>query len=234
MRRPAADVDLVFKNDGNVSVTSRQRPRPAHPRTHGRDGHSSPSPITERARGADAVKMRETMSSQPTTFVSPEEYLAQELLAERKSEYFQGEIFAMSGASRRHVWITANVLGNLWQQLKGKPYRVSASDFRLRVTPAGLYTYPDVMVVCGEPQFADEQKDTVLNPVLIVEVLSESTRDYDRGRKFQHYRKLPSLIEYLMIEQDEPHVEHWTRQQDNHWDFVEFDGLTQSLHLTSI
>jgi Uma2 family endonuclease len=92
----------------------------------------------------------------------------------------------------------------------------------------------DVMVVCGEPQYAEDQQDTLLNPVLIVEVLSESTRDYDRGRKFQHYRKLPSLIEYLMIEQDEPHVEHWTRQQDNHWDFVEFDGLTQSLHLTSI
>jgi len=174
------------------------------------------------------------MSSQRTTFVSPEEYLALERLAERKSEYFQGEIFAMSGASRRHVCIVSNLVGNLWQQLKGGPCEVSSSDLRLRVTPAGLYTYPDVMVVCGEPQYAEDQKDTLLNPVLIVEVLSNATRDYDRGRKFQHYRKLPSLVEYLMIEQDEPHVEHWTRQPDNHWDFVEFDGLTQSLQLTSI
>jgi len=174
------------------------------------------------------------MSSQRTTFISPEEYLAQERLADHKSEYFHGEVFAMSGASPRHVWITANVTAEFRQRLKAKPCRVSASDLRLRVTSAGLYTYPDVMVVCGEPQYAEDQQDTLLNPVLIVEVLSESTRDYDRGRKFQHYRKLPSLIEYLMIEQDEPHVEHWTRQRENHWDFVEFDGLTQSLQLTSI
>jgi Uma2 family endonuclease len=174
------------------------------------------------------------MSSQRTTFVSPEEYLAQERLAERKSEYFQGEIFAMSGASRPHARIAANVVGGLWQQLKGKPCRVSASDLRLRVTPAGLYTYPDVMVVCGDDQVADDQKDTILNPVLIVEVLSESTREYDRGRKFQHYRTLPSLSEYLTIEQDEPRIEHWTRQRENHWDFVAFDDLGQSIQLTSI
>jgi Uma2 family endonuclease len=174
------------------------------------------------------------MSSQRTTFVSPEEYLAQERLAERKSEYFQGEIFAMSGASRPHVRIVANVLIDLGQQLKGKACRISASDLRLRVTPAGLYTYPDVMVVCGEDQVADDQKDTILNPVLIVEVLSESTREYDRGRKFQHYRTLPSLIEYLTIEQDEPRIEHWTRQRENHWDFVAFDDLAQSIQLTSI
>jgi Uma2 family endonuclease len=174
------------------------------------------------------------MSSQRTTFISPEEYLAQERLAEYKSEYFQGEVFAMSGASRPHVRIVANVMIEVGQQLKGKPCRISASDLRLRVTPAGLYTYPDVMVVCGEDQVADDQKDTILNPVLIIEVLSESTRDYDRGRKFQHYRTLPSLMEYLTIEQDEPRIEHWTRQQDNHWDFVEVDDLTQSIQLTSI
>ncbi len=174
------------------------------------------------------------MSSQRTTFVSPEEYLAQERLAERKSEYFRGEIFAMSGASPRHGWIAINVAAEFRQQLKGKPCRVSASDLRLGVTPAGFYTYPDVMVVCGEAQFADDQKDTLINPVVIVEVLSESTRNYDRGWKFQHYRKLPSLIEYLLIEQDEPRVEHWTRQRENHWDFVELDDLSQSIQLTSI
>jgi Uma2 family endonuclease len=159
--------------------------------------------------------------------------LERERLAERKSEYFQGEIFAMSGVNVWHVSIVANVVGELGQQLKGKPYRVSASDLRLRVTPASLYTYPDVMVVCGAPQFADDQKDTVLNPVLIVEVLSESTRDYDRGRKFQHYRTLPSLLEYLTISQDEPHIEHWTRGE-NRWQLGEFDDLAQSIQLTSI
>jgi Uma2 family endonuclease len=144
--------------------------------------------------------------------VSPEEYLEQERLADRKSEYFQGEVFAMAGASPRHVSIVTNAVIELGQQLKRKPCRVYPADLRLRVTSVGLYTYHDVMVICGEAQFADDQEDTELNPVLIVEVLSESTRDYDRGRKFQHYRKLPSLAGYLMIEQDEPHIEHWTRQ----------------------
>jgi Uma2 family endonuclease len=181
--------------------------------------------------------MRETMYSQRTAFVSPEEYLAQERLAEHKSEYVQGEILAMPGVNVWHVLIVTNVVGELGQQLKRKPCRVSASQLRLRVTPAGFYTYPDVMVICGDAQFADDrddQNDTVLNPVLIVEVLSESTRDYDRGRKCQRYRKLPSLIEYLMIEQDEPHIERWTRQRENHWDFVEFDDLSQTVKLISI
>jgi Uma2 family endonuclease len=174
------------------------------------------------------------MSSQRTTFISPEEYLAQERLAERKSEYFQGEVFAMAGASRQHIRIVSNLVGNLWQQLKGGPCEVSSSDLRLRVTPAGLYTYPDVMVVCGDAQVADDQRDTVLNPVLIIEVLSESTRAYDRGRKFQHYRTLPSLIEYLTIEQDEPRIEHWTRQREDHWDFVAIDDVGLNIQMTSI
>jgi Uma2 family endonuclease len=111
---------------------------------------------------------------------------------------------------------------------------VSSSDLRLRVTRAGLYTYPDVMVVCGEAEVADDRRDTVLNPILIIEVLSESTRAYDRGREFQHYRTLPSLIEYLTIEQDEPRIEHWTRQREDHWDFVAIDDLTKSVELASI
>ena len=174
------------------------------------------------------------MSTQPKTFLSPAEYLELERRAEFKSEYYEGEMFAMAGASLRHVWITANLVRELGQQLKGKPCRASASDLRLRVTPTGLYTYPDVLVVCGEPQLADGQKDTLVNPTVIVEVLSESTRDYDRGRKFQHYRTLPALIEYLTVDQDEPHVEHWSRQPENRWLLAEFAGLEQSVRLTSI
>ncbi len=173
------------------------------------------------------------MSSQRTTFISPEEYLEQECLAERKSEYLQGEIIAMARVSAWHVWIVSNLIGEMGQQLKRGPFRLYVSDLRLRVTP-DFYTYPDVMVICGKDQVADEDEDTVLNPILIAEVLSESTRDYDRGRKFQYYRTLPSLMEYLTVEQDEPHVEHWTRQPGNRWDLAEFDNLAQSIQLTSI
>jgi len=174
------------------------------------------------------------MSAQRTPFLSPAEYLEQERRAERKSEYFQGEVFAMAGASRWHGLIVTNLASQLWQQLKGKPGEVYMGDLRLRVTPAGLYTYPDVMVVCGDVQFADDQKDTVLNPVVLIEVLSESTRDYDRGRKFEHYRTLPPLREYLTIAQDKPHIEHWMRQEEDRGIFAEFHHLSQTIRLASI
>jgi Uma2 family endonuclease len=174
------------------------------------------------------------MSSQRTTFVTPEEYLEQERRADYKSEYFAGEVLAMAGASRRHGLIVANLIGALHQQLKNRPSEMQGSDLRLRVTPSGLYTYPDVMVICDEVQFADDQKDTILNPVVLIEVLSDSTRDYDRGRKFQHYRTLASLQEYLTVEQREPHVEHWTRQQEDRGLLTEFSGLGQRIQLASI
>jgi len=174
------------------------------------------------------------MSSQPTTLLSPDEYLELERKAEFKSEYLQGEMFAMAGASPRHGVVVTNLVAELRQQLKARPCIVYSNDIRLRVSTNGLYTYPDVMVVCGGVQFADDRKDTVLNPVLIVEVLSDSTRDYDRGRKFQHYRALPSLLEYLTVEQDAPHVERWTRQPEDHWLLTEFNDLSQSVQLTSV
>jgi Uma2 family endonuclease len=173
------------------------------------------------------------MSSQPHTFLTPEEYLEIERAAERKSEYFAGEMFAMAGATRRHILIVTNLVIGLGQSLKGRPCEVYSTDMRLRITPSGLYTYPDVMVACGEFQFADDQKDTLLNPVVIVEVLSESTRDYDRGRKFQHYRTLPSLQEYLTIAQDEVHVEHWLRPEGE-WRLREFSDLGKTVRLDSI
>jgi Uma2 family endonuclease len=174
------------------------------------------------------------MAAQPTTFLTPAEYLEQERCAGRKSEYLRGEVFAMAGASRRHGLIVTNLVAEMRQQLKGKACEVYSNDLRLRVTPAGLYTYPDVMVACGDIQFADDHKDTILNPVLLIEVLSESTRDYDRGRKFQYYRTLPSLVEYLTVSQDEPHVEHWSRQQQDRWLLVEFGGVGQTIPLISI
>jgi Uma2 family endonuclease len=173
------------------------------------------------------------MSSQTVSFLTEAEYLERERRAEYKSEYFRGEMFAMAGASRRHGLIVTNLVGELRQQLKKKPCEIYSTDLRLRVTPTGLYTYPDVMVVCDETKFADDQKDTVLNPVVLIEVLSESTRDYDRGRKYQHYRTLPSLMEYLTVAQDEAHIEHSTRQPEG-WLLAEFNGLGQSVSLGSI
>jgi Uma2 family endonuclease len=166
--------------------------------------------------------------------MSPAEYLERERKAEFKSEYFEGEMHAMAGANCRHALIVTNLAGELRQRLKKGPCKVYSSDLRLRVSPTGLYTYPDVTVVCGDLQFADDQKDTVLNPVVIIEVLSTSTRDYDRGQKFQHYRTLPSLAEYLTVAQDAPHVEQCSRQADGRWLLTEFANLDQSLQLPAI
>jgi Uma2 family endonuclease len=174
------------------------------------------------------------MSSQAYKRYTPEEYLALERQAQCKSEYYAGEIFAMAGASRWHNLIVANVVSELRSQLKGRPCTTYPSDMRVKISPTGLYTYPDVIVVCGEAQFEDSQQDTLLNPTLIVEVLSESTEAYDRGGKFAHYRKLASLMEYVLIAQTKPHIEQYTRQTDNRWLLAETDSLHGTVHLPSI
>ena len=174
------------------------------------------------------------MTSQAQTHYTPEEYLALERQAACKSEYYAGEIFAMAGASRWHNLIVTNVLRELSLQLKGRPCTTYPSHMRVKVSPTGPYTYPDVTVVCGEAQFEDHQQDTLLNPTLIVEVLSESTEAYDRGGKFAHYRKLASLREYVLITQTKPHIEHYVRQPDNRWLLAEADHLDDTVDLTSI
>jgi Uma2 family endonuclease len=178
--------------------------------------------------------MGTAMSSQRTTLLTPEEYLEIERRAERKSEYFKGEMFAMAGASYAHVLIVDNLNHELKLRLKAGTCRVHSSELRLRVAPDGLYTYPDVMVICGDPQFADDRRDTVVNPVLIVEVLSESTEAYDRGKKFEQYRTLPSLREYLLVAQDAPRIEQWIRQPDDNWLRAETSGRDASIQLASI
>jgi len=174
------------------------------------------------------------MSLQPQQRYTPEEYLALERKAEYKSEYLAGEIFAMSGASERHNLITLNVAAALHAQFRDRPCRAYTSDMRVKVSPTGLYTYPDVVALCGEPQFDDEQRDTLLNPTVIIEVLSPSTEAYDRGGKFGHYRKLASLVEYVLISQEEPHVEHYVRQADNQWLLSEAGSLQDAVRLPSI
>lgn len=174
------------------------------------------------------------MASNPTTFYSPEEYLALERSCEAKHEYYNGESFEMGRVSADHVLVVTNLVGELGSQCKGGPCTVYSSALRVRVAPTGLYTYPDVIVLCDEPRFSDEQEDTLVNPALIIEVLSESTKDYDRGRKFEQYRAIDSFVEYLLIAQDRPHVEHYTRQPDGSWLLHETNNLEDTIHLTSV
>lgn len=157
------------------------------------------------------------MSTLPKPRLTVEEYLEQELAAEFRSEYYKGEVFAMSGGSRHHARIILNIAAELRQALRGKPCNVYITDVRLGVTKADLYTYPDIMVTCGAEEMLDQKSETLLNPVLIIEVLSPSTQGYDRGAKFEHYRTLKSVREYLTVAQDRIHVEQHVRQPDNRW-----------------
>lgn len=175
------------------------------------------------------------MSSQAQSRYTPEEYLALERQAPYKSEYYAGDIFAMAGASRWHNLIVTNVVREISLQLKGRPCTTYPSDMRVTITPTGLYAYPDVTVVCGEARFEDTAQDTLLNPTLIVEVLSDATEAYDRGGKFAHYRKLASLQVYVLITQTKPHVEQYVRQPDNRWLLAaEADSLNDTMHLPAI
>ena len=174
------------------------------------------------------------MAVQPKIEITPEEYLAAERQADFKSEFFAGEVFAMAGASYAHNLIVANVIAELRQQLKRQSCTVVPSDLRLWIESAAYYLYPDVTVVCGEPEFTDEHIDTLVNPRLIVEVLSKSTKDFDRGEKFTLYRSLPSFAEYVLIAQDRHHVEHFARQADGRWLLTDIDRMAETISLESI
>jgi Uma2 family endonuclease len=174
------------------------------------------------------------MTVQTKPYLSPEEYLVLERASEYKSEYLDGEMVAMTGATRKHVLIALNLAGGLKRQLQGKSCEVYATDMRVQIPATGLYTYPDIAVVCGEPRFEDDHEDTLLNPILIVEVLSSSTESYDRGRKFEQYRTLESLREYLLVSQDRPRVEQFVRQDGNVWLFREITGVEQVVSVASV
>lgn len=174
------------------------------------------------------------MSSVPKPRLSPADYLAIERKAEFRSEYFNGEMFAMAGATRWHNRIVFSVGKRLDSQLEDRDCEVFVTDMRVKITATGLYTYPDVVVVCGEPRFEDAEVDTLLNPKVLCEVLSKSTEDYDRGKKFEHYRTVPSLSEYVLIAQEKPHVEHFVRQPSNQWLLSETSRLEDQIRLPSI
>ena len=164
---------------------------------------------------------------------TPEEYLARERKALDKSEYRDGQIHAMPGASREHNLITGNTLVEIHIQLRDRVCEVYPSDMRVKVGAAGLYIYPDVIVVCDEPRFEDSHFDTLLNPTVLIEVLSPSTAAYDRGEKFASYQKLDFLCEYVLISQDRVRVEHYLRQEQT-WDLAEFHSLSDEFRLVSI
>lgn len=174
------------------------------------------------------------MSSAAEKRYSPADYLALERAADSKHEFFDGEIFAMSGGSLYHGQLAGNIITELGKALEESQCRVLTSDMRIKL-PTGLYTYPDASVVCEQPKFEDGRNDVLLNPLVIIEVLSPSTESYDRGKKFEHYRSCPSLRDYVLISQDRIFVEHFTRQADSdQWLLTTWNSLDATVTFPSL
>lgn len=172
--------------------------------------------------------------SLPHEKVTPQQYLEIERTAEIKSEYLDGEMFAMSGSNHWHDRIKTNLTGALLRELHGRPCSVYSSDMRVKAAATGLYTYPDASALCGDEQFEDDLKDTLLNPSAVFEVLSRTTAAYDRGDKFGHYRSVQSIKEYVLIAQDRVSVERYTRQPDGTWNLVPLSTLDDVLEIPSV
>ena len=183
--------------------------------------------------------------SQPQTLprYTVEEYLTWERESEERHEYLDGEIYAMAGESEQHGDICVNIVGELREQLKGRPCRVWTKDVKIRSGPTptrqrntrGLYSYPDIVVVCGERQYLDEHQDVLLNPTVVIELLSKSTEAFDRGEKFRRYRTfVPTLTDYVLVSQALPSIEHYRGQAKNEWVLTSVGELDGSLHLASI
>lgn len=162
------------------------------------------------------------------------EYLAFERASDVKHEYIAGEVFAMVGASEAHNLITGSTYAAIYVQLRGRSCKVYPSDMKVRTPGTGTYAYPDITIVCGESRLADDERDVLLNPTVIIEVLSPSTERFDRGKKFRLYREIPSLQEYILIAQDEAQVERYVRQESEIWQFSAAHGLDAEVDLTSI
>jgi Uma2 family endonuclease len=176
------------------------------------------------------------MSAKPKPkYITEEEYLEFERAAFEKHEYFNGEIYQMAGASNEHNLIGGNVYASLHSQVKKRDCRAYQNDMRLLIEETGLYTYPDIMVVCGKPDIKKYKGlDSIKNPVLIVEVLSASTADYDKGAKFDHYRTIESLKEYVLVWQDKKRVARYTKQDDGSWVLRDFIGEEAEINLSAI
>ncbi len=167
-------------------------------------------------------------------FITPEAYLTQERLSDQKSEYIDGMVYAMSGASETHNLIVMNTGARLNLQLTDRPCKVYPSDMKVGLPGLRKYFYPDLSVIYEEPEFADENRDVLLNPLVIIEVLSDSTAAYDRGKKFQSYQDIPAFQEYILISQDDALVERFVRQSDGNWIYTKFEGANVRLQFTTI
>lgn len=168
-------------------------------------------------------------------FFTPEEYLLQEEKAEFKHEYYQGKIYAMAGASVNHTRITRNVLSLLNSSLKNNSTcEAFMTDMRVWIEEKDLFTYPDILVVCSKLEFYPKRDDTISNPLLIIEVLSDSTKNYDRGEKFMFYRSIPSFSEYILIDQYSIHVEHFFKTPENHWMLTEYKKMSDVVRFSKI
>lgn len=174
------------------------------------------------------------MSTLPKGFISPEQYLELERASETRHEYYDGEMFAMSGAREAHNLVVLNLATALRQQLRPRGCRVFVNDLRVRVNETGAYTYPDVIVACGERQFLDATRDTLLNPTVIFEVLSPSTERHDRTRKFRHYKTIDSLKQYVLAAADSPSIDVFTRPVEGDWTWKNAYGLEEAIELESI
>jgi Uma2 family endonuclease len=174
------------------------------------------------------------MTALPRKKLTPAEYLAIERNAEFKSEYLNGEMFAMAGASPAHNAVKDNLIIQLGGRLWGGPCRSYSSDQRVKVSRTGLYTYPDIVIICGTPEFDDADPNTLLNPRVIIEVLSDATAGYDHGPKFRHYQRIESFQEYVLVAQDEPAVERLVRQPDGNWLSTMITGLDSELALATV
>lgn len=179
----------------------------------------------------------------PESILTEDEYLRLERAAEERHQYVDGEIFAMAGESEVHGYITGNAFASLHGQLNDSPCRARFANTKVRSgplpkapkRPAGLYSYPDIVVICDEPKYLDKHRDVVLNPKVIVEVLSESTEAFDRGAKFTRYQRYnPTLTDYVLISQDRPQIEHYHRESDGTWTYQCHDGLKATVKLASI
>ncbi len=173
------------------------------------------------------------MSLPEPSLLTPEEYLDIERKSEIRSEYINGRMIAMSGASWRHSIVGGNLFRELSSQLRGRACEAHTNDLRVKVSPTGMYTYPDIVALCGKAELEDEHLDTLLNPAVIIEVLSDSTEAYDRGEKFAHYRRIDSLREYVLVSQNKIRIEHYRRDADR-WILSEVSGPDAVLHLESI
>ncbi|MDB5313317.1 MAG: hypothetical protein JWO38_7519 [Gemmataceae bacterium] len=171
------------------------------------------------------------------------EYLAIERQAEFKSEFYDGVMYpmqgpggplGMAGATFAHNAVKENLVGELYGRLKGGPCRTLSSDMKVKVSATGLYTYPDILILCGQPVLADDTQDTLLNPSVIIEVLSPSTEKYDRVQKFRHYQQLPSMTEYVLVAQDEPICDRYVRQPDGTWLLTTATGLAGELAFETV